>query len=248
MKYFFIVMLTVLSFSLTSCQFSEHIYINEDGSSKMEFTFDGSELMKIGGDKFTKGAGDMDIDSIFTFKEIFDELKDSIAALPKDDRKTLKAIEDFKVHMITNKKDGKFNLDISSEFKDVSEMQNMLIAFSKIIALDGKNKSKDFKDPLESLANKDIDLKFSFDKGIFKRESIVRHEKSNKQQDGLKDMAMIYASSKYKISYHLPRRVKSVSNDKALFSADGKTVIVEYGLMDYFTDPSVLDLEIVLED
>jgi hypothetical protein len=56
---------------LTSCQFSENIYINEDGTGKMEFSFDGTELMKMAGDGMGE-ANEKAMDSTFSFKELFE--------------------------------------------------------------------------------------------------------------------------------------------------------------------------------
>ena len=84
---------------------------------------------------------------------------------------------------------------------------------------------------------------------MFKRTVKVLDKEIQKQIiDSLGQGVMMFANSKYKLNYHFPRKVKSVSNDKALFSADGKTVILEFELMEYIADPEIMNLEIVLED
>jgi hypothetical protein len=69
-----------------------------------------------------------------------------------------------------------------------------------------------------------------------------------KMIDSLGEMTEMYASSTYKLNYHFPKPVKSVSNESALFSADRKMVTVSYSFMDYLLDPEALNLEVVLED
>ena len=66
-----------------SCQFSEELTLNEDGSGKMSIKFDGSEIMKIGGEKVSENKEE-DVDTLIVFKEFLEEHKDSISKLPLD--------------------------------------------------------------------------------------------------------------------------------------------------------------------
>lgn len=236
----------------TSCQFSEQIYLNEDGSGRMEFSFDASEIMQMAGGQLSEGSGEKDMDSTFTFKEIFDEKRDSIATLPQDEQDKLKALEKFSVHMLMSEIDKKFNMELFTDFKSASELGDMFEAMNTVSNLQGKEAAKvnDPSNPFSSLAQGgNTKMNYSFNNGIFKREIKVIDKALQKQiTDSLGQAAMMFANSKYKLNYHFPRRVKSVSNDKAMFSADGKTVIVEYGLMEYMADPEIMNLEIVLED
>ena len=77
MKKLAVLVICCLALFLTSCQFSETIYLNEDGSGKMAFSFDASELIQMTGDQFLEGDGEKDVDSTFTFKAVFDEKRDS---------------------------------------------------------------------------------------------------------------------------------------------------------------------------
>ncbi len=242
--------LGLLMLAFTSCQFSEHIYLNEDGTGKMEFKFDGSEIMQMGGEKSAENS--KVIDSTFTFKEIFEAKKDSVALLSKAERQKIKAIENITVHMLTNEKEKTFTMEISTAFKKADELKNMFKALDIMGRLNAKGKTKlnDPTNPFSTLADDgNTDLSFSFKKGIFKRKvKILDAELQEKATDSLGPLAAMFANSKYKVNYHLPRRAKSVSNDKALFSADGKTVIIEYGLIDFMKNPELMNLEIVLED
>ncbi|OEK08999.1 hypothetical protein A8C32_13970 [Flavivirga aquatica] len=247
-----LLLLCVVSFMFASCQFSENIYINEDGSGKMEFSFDASEIMQMGGGELTKGTDEKEIDSTFTFKEIFEQKKDSVALLSKEEQEKLKALEPFSVHMVMSEEKKKMNFDISTDFKNANELQDMFTALSALGNLQGKGgaKANDPTNPFSSMGSGgNSELSYSFNKGVFKRTVKVLDKEVQKQlQDSLGQAAMMFGTSKYKLKYHFPRRIKSVSNENALFSADGKTVTIEYGLMEYMTDPEVMNLEIVLED
>ncbi|AUX19344.1 hypothetical protein [Flavobacterium columnare] len=64
---------------LTSCVFTEEIEINQDGSGKYAFAIDGSSLIAM----MPKDSSKLGktIDSVFTFKQLLEEKKDSIAKL-----------------------------------------------------------------------------------------------------------------------------------------------------------------------
>lgn len=247
---YLILSIAVLFFS--SCQFSENIYFNEDGSGKMEFSFDASEIMQMGGGKMTEESAEKEMDSIFTFKEIFDLRRDSISKLPQEEQDKLKELEPFSVHMLVSEKEQKMNFDISTDFKNAKELRDMFTALNTMSNLKGKKAGKvnDPTNPFSSMSNGgNTDLSYSFKKGVFNRTVRVLDKNLQRQiTDSLGQAAMMFASSKYKLKYHFPKRVKSVSNDMALFSADGKTVTVEYGLIEYIADPEIMNLEIVLED
>ncbi len=244
--------LSILTISFTSCQFSENIYFNEDGSGKMEFSFDASEIMQMTGDEMSKSTGEKDMDSTFTFKEIFDQKRDSISKLSIEEQEKLKVLEPFSVHMFMSEKEKKMNFEIFTTFKNADELQDMFKALNAVSNLKGKSppKNNDPTNPFSSFANGgNSKLSYSFQNGVFKRNVKVIDKEVQKQlTDSLGKMAMMFANSKYKVKYHFPKRVKSVSSDNAMFSADGKTVIMEYGFIQYMTDPEIMNLEIVLED
>lgn len=248
-KFLLVVIVAIICFN---CQFSENIYLNEDGSGKMEFNFDASELMQMAGDQLSEGTGEKDVDSTFTFKEIFDQKRDSISQLPQEEQAKLKALEPFSVHMLMSEKDKKLNFNLSTDFKNTKGLQDMFVALNAVGDLSGKGgaTSNDPTNPFSSMTDgQNSELSYSFKNGVFKRSVKVIDTVVQKQiMDSLGQTAMMFANSKYTLNYHFPRKVKSVSNDKALFSADGKTVILEYEFMDYLANPEIMNLEILLED
>jgi hypothetical protein len=92
-------------------------------------------------------------------------------------------------------------------------------------------------------------MEYSFKGNVFKRTAKVVDEEQYKQMvDSIGEMAMMFGTSKYKLNYHFPRKIKSVSNEDAMFSQDGKSFVLEYGFMDYLADPKIFNIEVVLED
>jgi len=253
MNKFFSFVFGLMTLFLTSCNFSEDVYINEDGSGKISFSFDGSQLMQMAGDKMKDGT-EKAIDSTFSFKEIYDEKRDSIAKLSEDDQAKFKKLENFNMHMVMNPDTQVMKFELFTEFNDASEMQNMFEAMSAFSDLEGAKKGKeqpvnDPGNPLNKLDNTATELDYAFDGKTFTRKvKILDPEAHEKGADSIKDMMAMFGSSTYKLNYHFPRPVKSVSNENAMFSADRKTIMVEFPFATYVTDPEALNLKVILED
>lgn len=240
------ILLGILLTTATSCEFSENIYINENGSGKMEFTFDASEMMKMTGDELAKQTEEK-VDSTFTFKEFFEEKKDSISQLPKEEQEALRSLENFSLHMLMDPASKTMAFDLFTDFKDVDELQDMLSAMTKIQSL-GDKEAAGGSNKFASLGQETSELKYSFNGRKFTRKTkIIDKDLHQRMVDSLSEMAMIYESSTYKLNYHFPRPIKSVSNETALFSEDRKTVTVEFGFMEYIKNPEALNLEVILE-
>ena len=143
-------MLAIMLTFFTSCQFSENIYIDEDGTGKMSFTMDGSELMEMMGDEMSKGKEES-IDSIISFKELFKEKADSISKLPQAEQDKIKQLENFKMHMVMDTKEKKMSFDMFTNFKNVGELQDMFAAMNTAGSLDKNGATK--SNPLASMGS-----------------------------------------------------------------------------------------------
>lgn len=238
----------LVSAFFTSCQITENIYLQEDGSGKITYDVDASELMSMMGDKLgDTGMGD-NIDSTMTFKQLFEEKKDSIAKLPLTEQERLKKFENMSVHMKMNSGEGVFKMAVLGDFKQVSELQNMMEAMKSVQALDKKTSTPE--NPLGNLmaSSGNTDLKYSYDGKTFKRTMKIIDPKLQEQaKDTTGMMKMMFSSSKYVMKYHFPKKVKSVSNPNATYSEDHKTVIIPYTLADYMETPEKMSFEVVLD-
>lgn len=244
-------LLCVFTLVLVSCQFSEDIYINEDGSGKMSFSFDGSQLMQMAGDKISE-SNEEAIDSTFSFKEIFDAKRDSISKLTIEEQEKLKSLEPFNMHMVMNPETSEMKFNLFRAFKKTDELEDMFKAMNNFSNMKGKGGARvdDPNNPFSSFGeNGSTELSYAYNGKVFTRKAkIVDKERYKQMTDSLQEMSMMFASSKYKLNYHFPKPIKSVSNETALFSEDRKSVTVEFGFMDYVTNPEALNLEVILED
>ncbi|SEL73011.1 hypothetical protein SAMN04487910_3201 [Aquimarina amphilecti] len=233
---------------LVGCQFSEDLHINEDGTGKISFNFDGSEIMQMGGDKITEGKEEV-IDSTLVFKDFLEEKKDSIAQLPKEEQEKLKKLESFKMHMLMNPQSKEMKFDLYSEFKKVEELGDVFNSFKTASTIGNQKKASPAGDPLAGSKGEDpTEVIYSYGENKFKRiTKILDKDKLEMSLDSLEQMKMFLASSKYKINYHFPKKIKKISSEKAMFSQDGKSFTLEVGFLEYMADPTVLDVEVELE-
>ncbi|WP_335977619.1 hypothetical protein [Gaetbulibacter jejuensis] len=251
MNRIFLLVVFLAMVCLTSCQFSENIYINEDGSGKMEFSMDASELMQMAGEKM-KEDGTERMDSTIVFKDFLDEKRDSISKLPQEDQDKLKALENFKMHMLMDTETSVMKFDLLTDFKDAGELQDMFQAMNSVGNMQGEGgmKPADASNPFSSLgSNSATDIKYTFKKGVFKRSAkIIDTELHQQAMDSLSSMEMMFATSNYTLNYHFPKPIKSVSNEAAMFSDDRKSFTLEVNFMESLKNPALLDVEVILED
>ncbi|KAA1242830.1 hypothetical protein [Aquimarina sp. RZ0] len=249
-KVFLLVQVLLVLILLISCQFSEDLYINDDGTGKISFNFDGSEIMQMGGDKVTQGKEEV-IDSLIVFKDFLEEKKDSIAKLPLEQQEKIKKLESFKMHMMMNPQSKEMKFDLFSEFKKVAELGDLFSNFKTASAIGSPTPTGPSAggDPLAVSDGEDpTKVVYYFEKNKFKRTTeILDNEKLKQSLDSLEQVKMFLANSRYKINYHFPKKIKNISSDKALFSQDGKSFTLEVGFLEYMENPKVLDVEVELE-
>lgn len=256
MKQIFTLLACIMMLALTSCQFSENIYINDDGSGKMEFSLDASEMMKMVsemGDGTEDTGFDKAMDSTIVFKDFLYEKRDSISKLPEAEQAKLKALEKFTMHIVADPESSEMMFDISTAFNNANELQDVfgaLNSFSNMQGDGGAPQGGSGSSPFSNFGSDgSTDVSYSYDGTVFRRSAkIIDKEKHQQAMDSLGQAAMMFSSSRYKINYHFPRPVKSFSKEGAMYSEDRKTVSLEVGFMQALSDPTLLDFEVVLED
>lgn len=236
----------------TSCQFSENIYMNEDGSGKMEFVIDASELMEMAAGMSENSDTTKMKDTTIVFRDMLKEKRDSIATLPQEDQDKLKSLENFTMHMEANADTKKVIINLSTEFKNPKELREMFEALNSFSNLQGSGgiQNNPGSNPFSSLgADGSTDINYAYDGTVFKRTSNIVDAEAHKQQlDSLGEMSMMFGGSNYQLNYHFPRPIKSSSAENAMYSADRKTISVEAGFLEVLKKPELLNIEVMLED
>ena len=228
-----------------SCNFTEEIHLKEDGSGKLSINFDGSELMQMAGEEMAK-TNEKAVDSIISFKELLEERKDSIAQLPPEEQAKLKRLEPFDLRMVMNPDEKVMTFDLFSDFSDISEMNDAFNTFQEASLL-GPGSAKQ-PTPVPA-SEQSTEVNYTFAKNKFTRTAKIIDEALFQQSmDSLQGAEMFLSGSTYTLKYHFPKRVKSTTAENATFTADGKTMIYEVSFLELMKNPSLLDLEVVLED
>lgn len=270
MKLFKCLLVAALLVSLSSCSITERIIFKEDGSGKFAYEIDGSKMMSMMGDAFKdesakkskkkknkKGEREsLDMDSTFTFRELFAEKKDSIAKLPLEEQEKLKKMENFSMRMVMNEAKGTLNYTMFTDFKSIAELKDIMSPMQSMKSLGSSNKSIGEKG---SMMNDDNTNEYFYDGKLFqKKVSKLPIDNSNKDAETIREedelaqsmkesMAAVYEESEFKVVYQFPKAVKKVSNPNAVYSDGRKTVTVLFDMKEYMETPESLNLEIELE-
>lgn len=240
-------MLVLLVAFLVGCQFSETMVLNEDGSGRMKITMDMSEMMAmLPTDDTTMVA----MDSIVSFKQLFESKKDSISQLPQAEQERLKLLENYQMRMVMNPETSKMVYEIFTDFKSVAEANSLMEGLSTTENMNFSPSGGTTKDPKENEpVVQATGVKFSFENNVFKRDGFIKDEEAyNKQMDSIQQLEAFMSGSLYRLEYTFPKRIKNVSLDDAEISNDGKTVTFQQKFITYMKNPDALDMVIELED
>jgi len=252
MKLYKLLSFLFLIATLTSCTFTENIYINDNGTGKFSVDMDGSALMAMAGDQIGQQMGAdarKNIDSTFTFKQLLEEKKDSISKLSPEAQKQLKKLENFVVKTKMNAENKEFLMTLSTDFKNVNELQDILQTLSTLQKLE-KGTVTGAATPFgDNFGNNNTKLSYTYNGKKFTRKAIIDTQKlAEKAKDSGVDMSkMLFASSKYILKYHFPKKIKKISNPNALFSEDRKTITIQHNFNEYMDTPEKLNFEVEFE-
>ena len=239
MKNIFLIIGIVL-ISLTSCQITEKIYLEEDGSGKYNMEIDMSGMMKSLGDMGGKEEIDSTYvakDSIINFSDMLIEHKDSIAKLPKEKQEQLQKMKDVQMIIHEDKSKNELSLSIIGVFKNTEELNNLQNILNATQSDEKQIPSK-------------YDIKYAFKKDEFSRKSSKKElteEQLTKFDESMKGFEMFLSGTTYKLEYHFPKVIKNTTLKDAKFSEDKKTLYIEKSINDWMNNPSVFDFEVKLK-
>lgn len=171
----------ILTTLLVSCNITEKMTVNSDGSGKVSYDFNMSKFLETVskmGNKEKESAkaifsdSDKDIDSTFHFKD-FKEI-----AIKKGDTLTpeqivmFEKLEKFSIHTVMNKNKGQAYFELYGAFNTVDELNNMESPTSTLQKATGKK-----ADPMSGMGGLFNDTKttMTFKGNLFSR-SVVKRE------------------------------------------------------------------------
>ncbi len=243
MKNLHLFLITLFALVLTSCQFTEEITINKNGSGSYKLNVDmGGMMSTMNGmsknDSIKKEPEKLD--SIISFKDILEAKKDSIAQLSDADKAVINALKDMKMRMRVDEEKGVMLMDFMIDFKKISDLDNIRQKLEKANQIqDNKGKEK------QNIENHEI--RYSYNKKRFSR-SVIMKELSTEEQEEFeasqKQANMFLSGSKYKLIYNFPKKIKKINYSDAQFSDNRKTLIIEIEMDSLTKNPKLLDFEV----
>lgn len=248
MKYFKFLLSLLLIGIITACNFTEELFIEEDGSGRINIHFDGNELMAgIASMAPDSSKKEEMVDTTLVFKDLLREKKDSIAKLSPEEQAKLKKLEPFTMKMVMNGETQEMSIELFSEFENVGEVNNAFNAFQDASSVGPKmGNTASQQGPPPGLPTA---VNYNFDGHSFTRAiEILDQDLFAKSLDSLQGAEMFLSSSTYTFKYHFPRKVKSTNAEGATFSMDGKTMIYEVNFLDMMKKPESINIEVELED
>lgn len=239
-KYIFL----LLSIFASSCQITETIYLNEDGSGKIqtELHRDEQTYMQLAAENYSKE--DIFQDTTYVFKDIITKYSETFLRLPASEQAIFQKFENVNVHIKKSSYEKEFRTTITQNFNTISAVPDLY-------------KTQEYEDDLIhnyalSAEEHYYNISYTFEKNIFKRTiKITDSLELKKQQDkisGLKTRAAHFKINQpYVLKYHFPQKIKSVSNTNAKISEDKKSLTLEFLLSDCLQNPESTNLEVILD-
>lgn len=233
---------------MAACNFTEEIYLNDDGSGKLSIHFDGNELMSMIGEMDSLQHEEV-IDSTIVFKHLLEEKKDSISKLSQEEQAKLKKLEPFSMRIAMNPKAAQMQFELLADFEEIGKMDDAFNAFQNASSLSPTGELGAGQSMPMITEESPTKINYSFIGNTFSRTTeIINQELFQKRIDSLSSAEMFLSGSTYTFKYHFPRKVKSVNIEGATFSLDGKTMTYEVSMLDMTKTPEAIDLLVELED
>lgn len=241
MKYLSSLLFLIL---FASCQITETITINSDGSGdiKVEQLRDENSYMQLAGEEYSKE--NIFEDTTYVFKEYINKYKENFSRYTLQEQQLFRKYENVKVHLKKSSFEKEYKNEFSLHFNKVSEIPDLFKT---------ENYASDIQHNYALTAeNHYFKIEYDFDGKIFKRSvSITNTVELEKAKQESEKFAEKYVSSKltqsYILKYNFPKKMQSVSNSKAIISSDKKSLTLEFLLSDFSRNPEMTNLEVVLE-
>lgn len=264
-----LLLLFVFACFLTSCNVTESIVFNEDGSGQFLITYEMGEAMKafeesMGGgksDSESKEKGEV-MDTTMVFAEIMETYKDSVAALPEDKRMAMEAVKDMFMNMKMDEAEGVMNLGIGLNFNSIDDLKDINEKIKKAQSLNAQGGQVDSMKENSPLGNffgsENSKTGYILTENSFSRitqidipeeagEEMVE-ELFNEEDENNQKFMDYFENAFYNIKLTFPKAVKSISVEGAEFSKDRKTVTYKTNWIEYLKNPKLLDVNVEFVD
>lgn len=226
---------------LSGCQVTETISINLDGSGTIEVNSlrDENSITQLGRNL---DISERFIDTLFTFQDYITKYRETFVKFSKSDQELFQQHAGVKMHVKADPIQMENFTIVTYDFKKIEEIPNVY---------ESLNLANSLKENYP-ITNSFFRIKYTFDGAIFNRNVIITdHEKFDQEKKEFEERKKMFSKYKlmqsYILRYHFLKKIKSVSNQKAIISPDKKTMTLEFQLSDCLQNPEITNLEVILE-
>lgn len=247
-----LILIVIVVGILTSCTFTEKIYINEDGTGTYAVDMDMGQVMQYT-KNLSKSLGEDEdssiketaipekVDTVVYFSEMLKN-KEELKKLTPEQIEVLKSLEGGQMKMHIDEAKAEMQMIFSYDFNKTSDLKDMHSKISEALRLTKEDQSSAFGAmPTTSQTN------YEYSNSMFKRSvSMANQTKEQKAEieKSMEQMGMFLAGSFYKLEYHFPKAINSTTAKNATFSEDRKTLFITNQVTDVLQDESILDFEV----
>jgi hypothetical protein len=233
---------TVILFQ--SCQVTETLHLNPDGSGtfSVEKLRDEQSYQLIAGENYSKE--EKFIDTTYVFQDYAKKYGETFVKLTPFEKSVYEKHFPVEVKIKKSSFEKEFRTQLSQQFKTISEVADLY-------------KTENYADNIQnnyalSAEEHYYSVVFSFEGTRFNRiVKITDSVELKKQQEELAEIKKRISTFPLKqileLRYYFPKTIQSVSNAKAIISADKKSLVLTFSLIEALTNPEMTNLEVVLD-
>src|SRR5690606_15960686 len=242
------IFLLLIAIGLVSCQITERVYLNENGSVKYETEFDFSQMSGFIFPEAKRDSlrqiGEFPVDTVMTIADLenySDMANDSISDA---EREFMQSLDKMRVRMKID--ENLALMTIGLEEKDVESFNAYLKKIKESSEKFAQEDAESAKELAQSGILKTMELKY--DGKHFQRISGDMGNLFDEIDDSTSAEAKeLLGMFEYKLEYHFPKKVKSANIENATYSLDGKTMTVEVPMMDLMENPEKYNFTVEFE-
>ena len=230
--------------TLHSCQVTETIHLNSDGSGSIlvEELRDEQSYQLIAGENYSKE--EKFEDTTYVFQNYVQKYAETFEKLTPFEKSVYEKHFPVEVKIKKSSYEKEFRTQLSQQFKTISEVADLY-------------KTEDYADNIQnnyalSAEEHYYSVAFSFDGTRFHRiVKITDPVELKEQQDKLakikERISTFPLKQSFELRYYFPKSIHSVSNAKAIISADRKSLVLTFSLIEAVTNPESTNLEVILQ-
>ena len=235
----------VLLLLTTSCQVTETIHFNENGSGTIavEMLRIEQSYQQLAGEEYNKG--EVFVDTTYVFDDYISKHSETFSKLTPEDKAVFNAYKGVKVHTKKNSFEKEFRTTFTQNFLQANQIAD-LYKTQEYVSDIVHNYALSAEEHYYKVAFKLSSNEFKRMVTIIDEEHLKREQATiNNYKKQLGDKKM---HQRITLSYHFTKKIKSVSIPNAKVSPDKKSVEMSFGLLESLFDPTSTSVVIVFEE